>query len=106
MDIVLLGLLSLHPLHPTLQIGHPQLTLGAYAATVYALNTTSILRLCDQPPMGGRVPQTNKVTPGLVRWAGLTFTRLHQGAGSVHMQAYVMNSCWTASDRDVRLVIM
>ena len=53
-----------------------------------------------------RVLLSNKVTPGLVGWASLTFTRLHQGANSVHMQAYVMNVCWTASDRDMRLVIM
>ena len=54
----------------------------------------------------GRVLLTNKVTPGLVRWAGLTFTGLHRGAGSVRMQAYVMNVHWTASDKDVRLLVM
>src|SRR5882724_1047797 len=100
------GFLSLCPLYPTLQIRHPQLTPGAYAATVCALNTT-ILRLCDWPPMGeGRVLLSNKVTPGLVGWAGLTFTGLHRGASSVCMWDYVMNACWTAGDRDARLVIM
>jgi len=60
------------------------------------------------PQWGGRggFRLSNKVTPGLVGWAGLTFTRLHWGAGSVHMWAYVMNVHWTAGDRDVRLVIM
>ena len=53
----------------------------------------------------GRV-LTSKVTLGLVRWVGPTFTRLHQGAGSVRMQAYVMNVHWTASDKDVRLLVM
>ena len=58
-------------------------------------------------PMGrGRVLLTIKVTPGLVGWASPTFTGLHQGAGSVCMWAYVMNACWTAGDRDTRLVIM
>src|SRR5882724_9626774 len=99
--------LSLHPLYPTLQIRHPWLTLGTYAATLHALNTAAILRLCDQPPIGeGRVLLSNKVTLGLVGWASLTFTRLHWGASSVHMQAYVMNVCWTAVDRDARLVII
>ena len=74
---------------------------------MHALNTAAILRLCNQPPMGeGRVLLSNKVTLGLVGWAGPTFTRLHWGAGSVHMWAYVMNAHWTASDRDVRWVIM
>src|SRR5882724_8309102 len=78
--------LSLCPLYPTLQIRHPQLTPGTYASAVHSLNTTAILRLHNQPPMGeGRVLLSNKVTPGLVRWAG-----------SVHMWAYVMNVCWTA----------
>ena len=59
------------------------------------------------PQMGeGRVLLTNKVTLGLVMWAGPTFTGLHQGASSVCMWAYVMNAHWTASDRDARLVIM
>ena len=99
--------LSLCPLDPTLQIRHPWLTLGAYAAAVCALNTATILRLHNWPPMGeGRVLLSNKVTLGLVRWASLTFTGLHQGASSVCMQDYVMNEHWTASDRDVRLVIM
>jgi len=49
----------------------------------------------------GRVFLSNKVTPGLVRWASPTFTRLHQGAGSVRMWAYVMNVHWTASDSKV-----
>src|SRR5882724_3638872 len=90
--------------YPTLQIRHPWLTPGTYAATVHALNTATILRLHNQPPMG--VLLSNKVTPGLVGWAGLTFTRLHQRASSVCMWAYVMNACWTAGDRDARLVIM
>src|SRR5882724_5728083 len=99
--------LSLCPLYHTLQIRHPQLTPGTYAAAVHALNTAALLRLCDQPPMGeGRVLLSNKVTLGLVRWAGPTFTGLHQGAGSVHMWAYVMSVHWTAGDRDARLVIM
>ena len=70
------------------------------------LNTAAILRLHNRPPMGGGFLLTNKVTLGLVGWAGLTFTGLHWGDGSVCMQAYVMSACWTASDRDVRLVIM
>ena len=74
---------------------------------MHAFTTAAILRLHDWPPMGeGRVLLTNKVTPGLVGWAGPTFTRLHQGASSVCMWAYVMNVCWTAIDRDARLVIM
>src|SRR5882724_10645333 len=89
--------LSLFPLYPTLQIRHPWLTPGTYAATVHSLNTTAILRLFNQPPMGeGRVLLSNKVTLGLVRWAGLTLTRLHQGAGSVCMWAYIINVHWTA----------
>src|SRR5882724_644874 len=101
----LLGLLSLCPLYPTLQIRHPQLTLGTYAGVVHALNTATILRLHDQPQWG-RFLLTNKVMLGLVGWAGPTFTGLHQGAGLVRMQAYVMSAHWTASDRNVRLVIM
>src|SRR5882724_2124409 len=57
-------------------------------------------------PQWGRVLLTIKVTLGLVRWASLTFTWIHRGAGSVCIQAYLMNTCWTAGDRDVRLVIM
>jgi len=54
----------------------------------------------------GRVLLSNKVTLGLVSWAGPTFTELHWGAGSVHMWDYVMNAHWTAGDRDARLVII
>jgi len=49
----LLGLLSLCPLDPTLQIRHPWLTPGTYAAAVHALNPTAILRLCIRPPKWG-----------------------------------------------------
>ena len=51
----------------------------------------------------GRVLLTNKMTLGLVGWAGPTFTGLHQGAGSVRMWAYVMSARWTAGFRSTQI---
>src|SRR5882724_140127 len=91
--IILLRFPVTAPTVPTLQIRHPWLTPGTYAAEVHALNTATILRLCIWPPMvgEGKVLLSNKVTLGLVGWAGPTFTGLHWEASSVRMQAYVMN---------------
>jgi len=84
----------------------PWLTLGTYAAAVHALNTATVLRLHNQPPMGrggffwltrwpwawsGGQPNIYWASPGgqLSSHAGL--------CKNVH---------WTAGDRDARLVIM
>jgi len=71
---------------------------GAYAAYVETLPLA--------PMEEGRVLLTNKVTPGLVGWPADIYQVTRELQLSFTCWAYVISVRWTASDRDVRLVII
>ena len=79
------------PLDPTLQIRHPQLTPGAYAATVPALNTAAILRLRDRPPMGeGSSVYQGDPRLGRVGWPDIYWASL---GGQLSSHVGLCNEC-------------